>query len=89
MTKYHRAYDRSTVVLSYKPDEAEALRELAASITLSGGTSPSLSLLSRRALQMYCAHIVRHQAHYPAAYAAEVSALESLTAKRASPKRIP
>lgn len=85
MSKRRHAFDRSTVVISYAPAEAAALRKLAESITLNGDSSPSLSLLSRRALQMYCAHVVRNQAHFPAAYDAEVSALEKLTARKSIP----
>jgi hypothetical protein len=86
MSKRLRAFDRSTVVLSYRPHEAEALRALAASISLNGDASPSLSLLSRRALQIYCAHVLRLKQHDPSGFDSEVTALESLTARRSTPK---
>ena len=53
MTRYIKAHNRTTVVLSYSTTDAHALRMMAQSITLKEGKKPSLSLLSRRALQIY------------------------------------
>jgi hypothetical protein len=89
MSKRLSATSRSTVILSYRPQEAEGLRALAQSVTLAGDTHPSLSLLSRRGLQLYCARLRRVQAQDPGAYAAEVRALESLMAPRSAPKAKP
>ena len=50
-----RCRNKSTVVLNYPAHEAQAIRNLAASIRLKCGTRPSLSLLSRRALEIYLA----------------------------------
>lgn len=53
MTKRIRASNRTTVNVSYSSDDAQALRRLAESITLKAGKRPSLSLLTRRSLQIY------------------------------------
>ena len=86
MSKRIKAYDRSTVVLSYRPHEANALRLLAQTIKLKGDDKPSLSLLSRRALVLYVAHIERLRASGLEGFAAEVAALENLTVPKARPK---
>jgi hypothetical protein len=52
MTKRVQASDRASVLLSYSTREAKALRDLANSFTLKGKKA-SLSLLSRRSLQVY------------------------------------
>lgn len=48
-----RCRDKSTIAINYPQHEAQAIRDLAASIRLKCGTRPSLSLLSRRALEIY------------------------------------
>jgi len=53
MTKRVQASDRTTVILSYSTRDAQALRAIAAAILLKQGKRPSLSLLCRRALQLY------------------------------------
>jgi len=62
MTKRVHASDRATVVISYPSREAIALRTLAASFTLKGDKKASLSLVSRRALQVY-AQILSNPVH--------------------------
>lgn len=62
LTKRVQASDRSTVILSYPSREASALRTLAASFTLKGDKKASLSLVSRRALQVY-AQILTNSEH--------------------------
>jgi hypothetical protein len=53
MTKRIQASDRTTVILSYSTRDAQALRAIAQAILLKQGKRPSLSLLCRRALQLY------------------------------------
>ena len=53
MTKPVQASDRTTVILSYTQRDAQALRLMAASVTLKAGKKASLSLISRRSLQLY------------------------------------
>lgn len=53
MTKPIQASDRTTVILSYTQRDAQALRSLAAAFTLKGTKKASLSLISRRSLQLY------------------------------------
>lgn len=53
LTKRVPVNDRSTVILSYPSRDATALRTLAASFILKGSKKASLSLVSRRALQVY------------------------------------
>ena len=53
MTKPGQASDRTTVILSYTSRDAQALRSLASSFTLKGTKKASLSLISRRSLQLY------------------------------------
>ena len=62
MTKRVQASDRATVVISYPSREAIALRTLAASFTLKRDKKASLSLVSRRALQVY-AQILSNPVH--------------------------
>lgn len=62
LTKRVQPSDRSTVILSYPSREAIALRTLAASFILKGDKKASLSLVSRRALQVY-AQILSNPAH--------------------------
>jgi len=53
MTKRVQASDRTTVILSYSSRDAEDLRALASGFTLKAGKKASLSLVSRRSLQLY------------------------------------
>ena len=53
LTKRVQASGRSTVILSYTTSDAQALRNLAKEISLKSGKKASLSLLSRRSLQIY------------------------------------
>ena len=52
-TKRVQAGDRSTVSLTYSTGDAQTLRAVAASFTLKGDKKASLSLISRRSLQLY------------------------------------
>lgn len=73
MTKRIQASDRTTVILSYTKRDALALRELAYSITLKAGKRPSLSLISRRSLQLY-SQILSNPTHREA----EIQALNTM-----------
>ena len=53
LTKRVQASGRSTVILSYTTSDAQALRNMAKEIILKSGKKASLSLLSRRSLQIY------------------------------------
>ena len=73
MTKRIQASDRTTVILSYSTRDAQALRAIAAAILLKRDKRPSLSLLCRRALQLYGQLITS-----PAHRAAEIEALNKM-----------
>ena len=63
----------ATLVLNLRPQEATALRSFA-SVRLRGDKIPSLSLVARRAMSAYLAHV--H--HSPEIRASEIAALEKL-----------
>ena len=52
-TRRIQASERSTVSLTFTTRDAEALRSAAAAFTLKGDKKASLSLISRRSLQLY------------------------------------
>ena len=52
-TRRIQASDRATVSLTFTTRDAKALRAMAASFTLKGTRKASLSLISRRSLQLY------------------------------------
>ena len=52
-TRRIQASDRATVSLTFTTRDAEALRAMAAAFTLKGDKKASLSLISRRSLQLY------------------------------------
>jgi hypothetical protein len=80
LTRRVQPNDRSTVILSYPSRDASALRKLAASFTLKGDKKASLSLLSRRALQVY-AQILTNPDHR----ANETNALDKMVTPVPSP----
>jgi hypothetical protein len=80
LTRRVPVHDRSTVILSYTSRDASALRKLAASFTLKGDKKASLSLLSRRALQVY-AQILTNPDHL----ANETKALDKMVTPIPSP----
>ena len=64
----------ATLVLNLRPQEAIALRSFIASVRLRGDKIPSLSLVARRAMSAYLAHV--H--HSPETRASEIAALEKI-----------
>ena len=48
---------RSSLVLSFKPHEATALRALCGSLQFPNGKTPSMSLIARRSLEVYGAFV--------------------------------
>lgn len=72
LTKRIRCRDMSVVTVAYPTPDAQAIRALAQSIRLKGGTKPSLSLLTRRALHLY-------MKAFPAVSEAETRALNDMT----------
>ena len=82
LTKYLKARDKTTLVLTYTHGDVTALRALVASIHMKQGTAPSMSLFARRSLQVYREHLQR-----PGAMEAETAALNCMTTR--SPKCLP
>ena len=74
VTRQVKAYDRTTLVLSYTTPDANALRALVDSMHLKAGKKPSLSVLARRALEVYRRLLAR-----PGVLASEIEALNRLT----------
>lgn len=84
-TKYIRARDGTALTLNYRHQEAHAIRRAVQSIRLKGDKTPSLSLIARRSIGLYLAHLESS----PRAFAAEVQALEKLATPVASRKTSP
>ena len=89
MTKYLTGKDRTTLTLSFRPSDAEALRQLVRSIRLqkAEGTPlqpPSMSLLARRALDVYRSHLTR-----PGVLAFETEALQRMSMPKPKRKWVP
>lgn len=80
MTKRIQAADSSTVILNYPRRDAQELRALASSFTLKAGKKASLSLLSRRSLQLYSRHLSD-----PANRASEAMALNEMVTPTPAP----
>lgn len=80
MTKRIRASDRTTVNVSYSSSDAQDLRKVAQSITLKGDKRPSLSLITRRSLQIYCGLMYDRTAR-----AHEIHALNAMVTRVPSP----
>ena len=64
----------TTLVLNLRPQEAAALRSFVASVRLRGDKIPSLSLVARRAMFAYLAHVQ----FSPETRASEIAVLERL-----------
>lgn len=82
LTKRVRAKNRSTLILSYTASDAQALRDFAKTIHLRGDRIPPLSLLARRALQVYLPFLARAETK-----AAEIAALEKMVTREPSNKK--
>ena len=78
MTKRIPVRERSTVILSFKAVDANAMRAFIKSIRLKGDKAPSQSLIARRALEVYLRRLETMRRESPATYAAEIIALESM-----------
>ena len=74
LTKYIRARDGTMLALNYRHQEANAIRMAVQRIRLKGGRAPSLSLIARRSISVYLAHLDSSQR----AFDEEVQALEKL-----------
>jgi hypothetical protein len=81
-TRYLRAKDGTTLVLNYRHQEAHDIRAALQRIRLKGDKTPSLSLIARRSMRVYLAHLESS----PAAFAHEVQALERLATPVANRK---
>lgn len=73
-THYLKARDGTALVLNYRHQEANAIRAALQRIRLKGDKQPSLSLIARRSMGLYIAHLESS----PAAFDGEVKALERL-----------
>jgi hypothetical protein len=84
LTKRVRAYDRSTLVLSYSSADAKELRALAEAIRLKQDKRPTLSLLARRGLHLY-----REALKRPGVMESEIATLNEMTTPvpKPAPKR--
>ncbi len=78
LTKQIKAFDRTTLVLSYTTDDANALRALVQSMHLKAGKKPTLSVLARRALRFYLDRL-------PGMWATEIEALNKMTTREPKP----
>lgn len=85
LTKYIRARDGTKLVLNYRHQEANGIRSAVQRIRLKGDKAPSLSLIARRSMGLYIAHLQSS----PAAFANEVQALEQLATPVAHRKQRP
>lgn len=74
LTKYIKARDGTTLTLTYRREEAQALRSLVQSIRLKGDKTPSLSLIAKRAMRLYLDLMTSGSAQF----ASEIAALERL-----------
>jgi hypothetical protein len=78
ITKQIKAYDRTTLVLSYTTKDANELRALVQSMRLKAGKKPSLSVIARRALRVYVDRL-------PDVWDAEIEALNKMTTRVPKP----
>ena len=88
MTKRVPARERSTVILSFKSSDANAMRAFINSIRLKGDKAPSQSLVARRALQVYLRRLELLRREAPAEFAAEVEALEAMVTPVPQPAQV-
>ena len=77
MTKRIQSRDRTTLILTYSTSDANALRAMTQTLRLKGDRKASLSLLARRAMARYLAHVELLQSR-PALFACEVAELERM-----------
>ena len=82
-TKYIKAHDGTTLILRYRHADAAELHMALQRIRLQGGKRPSLSLIARRSMGLYLAHLDSS----PAAFVNEVAALEKLATPVAHRKK--
>ena len=75
-----KSKDGTTVVLTYRKADAQAMRDMVASIRLRGAKQPSLSLISRRSIRFYLDHLTATRGDHPEVFAAEMQTLERMTA---------
>ena len=74
LTRQVRDANATALTLNYSPKEATALRSFVASIKLRGDKTPSMSLIARRAMTVYLAHVqYSHETK-----ASEIAVLEKL-----------
>ena len=85
--RYLKSVGSSTLVLNLRPHEATALRSFIASIRLRGDKVPSLSLVARRAVSAYLAHVQ----FSPETRASEIDVLEKLATPftNRAPSKVP
>ena len=74
LTKYIRARDGTVLTLNYRHQEANSIRTAMQKLRLKGDKAPSLSLIARRSIGLYLAHLQSS----PEAFAGEIQALEEL-----------
>jgi len=87
MTKRVPARERSTVILTFKSIDANAMRAFINSIRLKGDKAPSQSLVARRALQAYLHRLEMLRREAPSAYSDEIAALERMVTPVPQPAR--
>ena len=85
LTRYLKARDGTVLTLNYRHQEANAIRSTVQGIRLKGDKTPSLSLIARRSMGLYLAHLESS----PSAFANEVAALEKLATRATDRKRSP
>lgn len=81
LTRRVKALDRTTLVLSYTPTDANSLRMLCQSIRLKGDKRPTLSVIARRALATYLDRLPGH-------WESEVAALNRMVTPTPKPAPI-
>lgn len=73
-TRQIKACDGTTVTLTYRREEANELRRAIQRIRLKGDRAPSMSLVARRSMGLYLAHLESSVLTFNA----EIQALEKL-----------
>ncbi len=80
LAKRIQAHDRTTVLLTYSRPDANRLRMLVQSITLKANKKPSLSLIARRAVDIYLERMKS-----PEGFASETAVLNHMVTPVPSP----
>jgi len=88
LTRRVRAADGTAVMLHYRTPEAVAMRSLIQSIRIKGDKTPSLSLIARRAMQLYVARLDAARYSLPDVFAAEVAELERMVTPVPKPAQV-